>query len=136
MLKEETPRFILIVSDYPDFTLKKFEKLRIRSFEIWVKSPRCRNFITLMESYYKNIFLKHKLINPNKNPAPKNLFPDNYPFYMCNPIKTFECVIDENLDINIAHFVEPNADRTYLDSENMPKHLLKKNENSIIKKKL
>ena len=66
MLKNETPRFILIVSDYPNFALKKFDRIRIRSFEIWVKSPRCRNFITLMDSYYQNIFLKHKSINPNK----------------------------------------------------------------------
>lgn len=135
MLKNETPRFILMVSDYPDFALKKFERIRIRSFEIWVKSPRCRNFIALMDSYYQNIFLKHKSINPNKNPAPKNLFPDNYPFYMCNPIKTFECLIDEKLHINITHFVEPNADRTCLDSEKMPKNLLKNNEISTLKAK-
>lgn len=126
MLKDETPRFILMLSDYPDFASKKFEKIRIRSFEIWVKSPRCKNFITLMDSYYQNIYLKHKSINPNKNPAPKNLFPENYPFYMCNPIKIFECFIDENFHINITHFIEPNIDRTYLDSEKMPKGLLKR----------
>lgn len=134
MLKDETPRFILMVSDYPDFHLKKFERLRIRSFEIWVKSIRCKNFIILMESYYKNIFLAHKAINPNKNPAPKNLFPDNYPFYMCNPIKTFECIIDEKLNINITHFIEPHIDRNRLSSEKMPKNLLRKNEISILKK--
>ena len=54
---------------------------------------------------------------------------------MCNPIKTFECLIDEKLHINITHFVEPNVDRTYLDSEKMPKTLLKKSEISILKAK-
>lgn len=81
MLKEETPRFIFIVFDYPFFNDKNFNIIRIRSYEVWTKSQRCNKFIELMESYYKNIFLEHKKLNSNKTPAPKNIFPDNYPFF-------------------------------------------------------
>lgn len=97
MLLEETPRFIFIVTDYPNFEEEDFDTIRIRAFEVWVKSDRCSNFRGLMENYYNYIFKEHKKKDPNKNPAPKNLFPDNFPFYMCNPIKTFECIIEDGL---------------------------------------
>jgi len=132
MLKDETPRFIFIVTDYPYFNQQDFETIRIRAFEIWVKSPRCKNFITLMDNYYKFLFLAHKKNDPNKTPAPKNLFPDNYPFFMCNPIKIFECIIidstTENSKIEIPIYIEPHIDRTNIPSENMPLDLLDKNE--------
>lgn len=133
MLKEETPRFIFIVFDYPYFKDKNFNTTRIRSYEIWTKSKRCINFINLMENYYVNLFLEHKKLNPNKNPAPKNIFPDNYPFFMCNPIKTFECIIDGK-DIMINHFIEPNRSRENIESELMPIGLLKNVEINILKK--
>lgn len=133
MLKEETPRFIFIVFDYPYFKDKNFNTTRIRSYEIWTKSKRCINFINLMENYYVNLFLEHKKLNPNKNPAPKNIFPDNYPFFMCNPIKTFECIIDGK-NIMINHFIEPNRSRENIESELMPIGLLKNVEINILKK--
>lgn len=135
MLKEETPRFIFIVFDYPFFYDKNFNIIRIRSYEIWIKSQRNKRFVELMESYYKNIFLEHKKLNPNKTPAPKNLFPDNYPFYMCNPIKIFECNIDGKY-IDIKHFISPNTDRTNIKSELMPVNILKQNEIDILKKQI
>lgn len=139
MLKDETPRFIFIVTDYPDFKIKNYEPIRIRAFEIWVKSQRCKNFITLMDNYYKYLFLVHKNNDPNKSPAPKNLFPDNYPFFMCNPIKTFECIIEKSTadkpNINIPVYIAPNADRTNLPSEDMPASLLNRDEILLLKSK-
>lgn len=139
MLLEETPRFIFIVTDYPQFELQDYDTLRIRAFEVWVKSRRCIHFRTLMKNYYEYIFKEHKKINPNKNPAPKNLFPDNFPFYMCNPIKTFECIITDGLSanpkINITEYVAPDADRTNLASEGMPSKLLNKKERKVLEQK-
>lgn len=139
MLLEETPRFIFIVTDYPRFELQDYDTLRIRAFEVWVKSRRCIHFRTLMKNYYEYIFKEHKKINPNKNPAPKNLFPDNFPFYMCNPIKTFECIIKDGLSanpkINITEYVAPDADRTNLASEGMPSKLLNKKERKVLEQK-
>ena len=110
--------------------------MRIRAFEIWVKSDRCSNFRTLMENYYNYIFKEHKKKDPNKNPAPKNLFPDNFPFYMCNPIKTFECIIknglSDNPEINITKYIKPDVDRKELASEDMPSSLLNKEEQEIL----
>lgn len=138
MLLEETPRFIFIVTDYPNFEEEDFDTMRIRSFEVWVKSDRCTNFRTLMENYYTYIFKEHKKKDPNKNPAPKNLFPDNFPFYMCNPIKTFECIIknglSDNPQIDITKYVEPDADRKDLQSEDMPSSLLNKDEAEVLSK--
>lgn len=136
MLLEETPRFIFIVTDYPKFEEDDFDTMRIRAFEIWVKSDRCSNFRILMENYYNYIFKEHKKKDPNKNPAPKNLFPDSFPFYMCNPIKTFECIITNGLSdipqINITKYIKPDIDRKELASEDMPFSLLSKKEKKIL----
>lgn len=138
MLLEETPRFIFIVTDYPNFKENDFDTIRIRAFEIWVKSDRCAKFRELMINYYNFIFKEHKKRNPNKTPAPKNLFPDNFPFYMCNPIKTFECIIKDGLSnnpkIDIISYVPPNNDRNNLSSEKMPFKLLNKKEKDILNK--
>ena len=136
LLINETPRFIFIVTDYPNFINNNYNDIRIRAFEIWVKSSRCEKFITMMKSYYENIYLKHIQKNPNKTPAPKNLFPDNYPFYMCNPIKTFECIIKNALsesEINIVKYIQPDKNRSTLESEKMPIELLTTNEYNILK---
>lgn len=136
MLLEETPRFIFIVTDYPHFKEEDFDTMRIRAFEIWVKSDRCVNFRTLMENYYNYIFKEHKNKDPNKNPAPKNLFPDSFQFYMCNPIKTFECIITNGLsdspEINITKYIKPDIDRENLVSEDMPSILLNEDEREVL----
>jgi hypothetical protein len=57
MALEETPRFLFIVTDYPEFDNQNFEDIRIRAFEVWVKSERCKNFRELLRSYYYNIYI-------------------------------------------------------------------------------
>lgn len=136
MLSKETPRYVFLITDYPEFCKKNYCDIRIRAFEIWVQSERCKNFIILMENYYNYIYKIHIRKNPNKTPAPKNLFPDNFPFYMCNPIKIFECNIKDSLSKNpqivINHYIKPDESRLNIKSEVMPIHLL----NSIEKKLL
>lgn len=132
MALNETPRYIFLVTDYPNFDQNNYDDIRIRCFEIWVKSDRCKNFREMLTSYYNNIYLKHIEIDSKKTPAPKNLFPDNFPFYMCNPIKVFECTIHnslgENGSIDITTYIEPHSDRSNLVSESMPISLLTKQE--------
>lgn len=137
MLLEETPRYVFIVTDYPKFCDNNFCDIRIRAFEVWVQSERCKNFRILMENYYNYIYKEHIKKNPNKTPAPKNIFPDNFPFYMCNPIKIFECNIKDSLSKNpqpiINYYVKPNESRLDLKSEIMPIELLKPFEKEILK---
>ena len=137
MLLEETPRFIFLVTDYPYFENENFDDIRIRAFEIWVKSDRSKNFCELIKNYYKFLYLGHKEQDSNSNPAPKNLFPDSFPFYMCNPVKTFECMIEKSLTDTaypeITYYVQPDEDRANLPSENMPARLLTRGEYNLLK---
>lgn len=139
MYLDETPRFIFIVTDYPNFLENNFDDIRIRCFEIWVKSKRCINFVKLLINYYNYIYLNHIKLNPNKTPAPKNLFPDDYQFYMCNPIKIFDCLILNSLSgnskININKYIHPEEDRSDLESENMPINKINNIEKNILKSK-
>lgn len=133
---DETPRFIFIVTDYPGFYTGSFSDIRIRAFEVWPKSERCRRFRELLENYYRYIYVKHIENNPAKTPAPKNLWPDKFPFYMCNPIKIFECTIINALsnfpNVNITHYIKPDMSRENLPSELMPSSLLNKQEAKIL----
>ena len=137
MLLEETPRYIFIVTDYPEFCNNNFNDIRIRAFEVWVQSERCKNFRILMTNYYNYIYKEHIKKNPNKTPAPKNIFPDNFPFYMCNPIKVFECNIKNSLGENpqpiINYYIKPDESRLNLESEIMPVQLLSPYEIEILK---
>ena len=137
MALDETPRFLFIITDYPWFDTGNFEDIRIRSFEIWVKSDRCKNFRELLRSYYYNIYLKHIELDVLKTPAPKNIFPDNFPFFMCNPIKTFECFITDSLSqnpkVDITKYVSPEENREYISSELMPISLLDDRELDLLR---
>lgn len=136
MATEETDRFLFLITDYPSFKEENYNDIRIRAFEIYPKSDRCKCFVELLTNYYKYIYLPHIKKDPNSTPAPKNLFPDNFPFYMCNPVKVFQCDITnslgENPTISISHYIEPSQDRTYLTSEIMPQSLLNKEELKIL----
>ena len=136
MALDETPRFIFIVTDYPGFDDGVFSDIRIRAFEIWPKSERCTRFRELLDNYYSFIYSAHIKDNPAKTPAPKNLWPDRFPFYMCNPVKIFECRINDALSetpsVKILHYVKPEENRENLPSELMPVSLLTKREISVL----
>lgn len=130
-LTKDTPRIILVVSDYPDFEHGNYDDIRFEVFELWTASERNSNFTAYMVDYYHNIYLKHKQANPAKTPAPKNFFPYGYPFYMCNPIKVFSAtIVNANTKPKIAldYYIEPEKNRNTLTSELMPIELLNKTE--------
>ena len=131
------PRTLLLISDYPNFEAGDFSVLRFATYEIWNRTPRAKNFRKLLEDYYRNIYLKHIKANPKKTPAPKNFWPYSYQFYLCNPIKTFECIVsnaDIKPELDITHYVPPNADRSMLRSEPLPVSLLDEDERRLVKR--
>lgn len=131
-LINKVPRIVLLLGDYPYFEKNDFETLRFSVFEIWPRSTRNRFFPKLMLTYLEEIYSVHKRKNPNKTPAPKNFWPDSYQFYMCNPIKTLEAIIEsstnEKFKITINYLANPSEDRSQLKSENLPFSLLKNDE--------
>lgn len=136
MYLHRIPRMFFLLSDYPNFEDGDYDTLRFTSFEIWNQSDRAKAFQQILIDYYKNIYLAHIAADPESTPAPKNFWPYEYQFYLCNPIKTFECII-ENANsakpgIEITHYIEPDADRSDLPSENLPMKLLKPDEKTIL----
>jgi hypothetical protein len=138
VLTQEVDRIVLTLADYPNFDKGNFEDLRFQIFEIWTKSPRNKNFSTLMTNYYHKIYSEHKKNNANKTPAPKNFWPYSYQFYMCNPIKVLNCIVkNANVkpEILIDYYISPETDRSTLPSERMPISVLSKEELLIISEK-
>jgi hypothetical protein len=129
---------LLVIGDYPNFDERDFSTLRFQSFEIWPDHPCHARFGEIISNYYYKIYLAHKKKNPAKTPAPKNFWPYQYQFYMCNPIQTFACVI-ENANshprIKILNYIEPHADRSKLNPVVMPPEILKDTEIALIFKK-
>ncbi len=135
VLTHDVKRIVLVLGDYPNFDGNDFETLRFQSFEIWPESQRQRRFAEIMSNYYHKIFLEHRKQNADKTPAPKNFWPYEYQFYLCNPILTFSCLIlnaSTKPTMKIIKFVEPTADRSKLPSEIMPPELLNNNELDIL----
>jgi ribosomal protein L37E len=121
MTINKIPRFVFIILHYPFIKSSNFETVRIESFEIWPKNNK--NFRDLATNYYENIYLEHITKNPKKTPAPQNFWPFSFQFYLCMPIKTFECDIqnvNQNPQIVINKFVDPCAKRSIEDCEPMP----------------
>lgn len=118
-------RFVLILMDYPNFDEYDFEQARMQIFEIWPQFSPC--FTQLLTKYYYDIYLEHINNNPQKTPAPKNLWPESFQFYKCQPIKTFECIIKDfntNPSAEITKFVPPHQSRADIEPEKMPTDLL------------
>lgn len=120
-------RVILIIGYYPDFQGNNFSDVKIDAYEIWPKSVRQKRFKEILTNYYNKIFLEHIKKNPNKTPAPKNFWPFEYQFYLCNPILVFSSVIrniDSNPSVKIINFLKPSEDRAKIKSVFMPSSLL------------
>ena len=134
-LVHEVGRVLLVLGDYPGFDDGDFNTLRFQAFEIWPESKRNRRFGEIMKNYYYKIYLGHKKKNAAKTPAPKNFWPYQYQFYICNPIPIFNCIVknaNSAPEIKILHYVKPNEDRTFLPSVIMPVEILKDSEIALI----
>lgn len=135
LLTEDLERIFLTIADYPNFADNDFDTIRFQAFELWNGTERHKHFTSLMTNYYHKIFLEHISRNANKTPAPKNFWPYSYQFYLCNPVKVFDCVVSNaniSPQINITHLVEPNFDRSLLIPEPMPTILLSQTEIDLL----
>lgn len=131
-------RVFLLIGYYPFFEKANYDDVRISAYEIWPKNSRQKKFAEIMANYYFKIYSKHRKLYPSKTPAPKNFWPFQYQFYMCNPIEVFSCDINQintAPKIEIKKYVEPDADREGLPSVNMPPEILSIEEFLIIAKK-
>ena len=75
--------------------------------------------------------MAHKAKNAQKTPAPKNFWPYSYQFYLCNPVRTFFCIVHDantNPRFELVDYVEPDVDRSTIASLDMPAKLLKPDE--------
>lgn len=125
-------RIVLLLMDYPKFEENDYNDIRISIFEIYPKEERMKVFNELLSNHYYKIFKPKQQANQKTNPM--NLHPWSFQFYKCNPIQTFECII-ENIDkkpiivINKDNYITPLQDRNEdLQPLAMPTTLLKQNE--------
>jgi hypothetical protein len=128
-------RVVLLLGDYPNYLIQDFNTLRFQAFEIWPESNRNSRFAEIMTNYYNLIYQEHRRRNASSNPAPKNFWPYQYQFYLCNPILTFSATVtNANVapEIVIDHYVEPNADRSNIDSVIMPVEIINDREVKLI----
>jgi hypothetical protein len=128
-------RLVLIIEDYSDFDENNYDDIAIKVYEIYPKKEQCKHFKSMLMDYYENIYLANVKKNPQKVPAPKNLWPYSFQFYMCNPVKIFECKISNYIIepcIDVIKYINHSSVRTTCDIEKMPLKLLSKEEKIII----
>ena len=138
-LLNKVPRVVLILSDYPYYDDNDWETLQFQVFEIWPEDQRHTHFRTLMDNYFRNIYLPHIKRNPRNTPAPKNFWPYSFQFYMCNPVRVFHCVVEnalENPQIKVLEYVKPTTDRATVAPVLMPMSVLTTSEKSTLIKKM
>ena len=130
LLTNRIDRIFLNFSDYPNFEDGDFNQIRFQAFEIWNTSRHSR-FEEIMVNYYNKLFLEHKKRDPVKTPAPKNFWPYNYQFYLCNPVMVFSAIAEDantSPKLTINHYIEPNEDRDAYPSLLMPTSILYQDE--------
>lgn len=131
-------RVLLVMGDYANFDQRDFNTLRFQVFEIWPEDKRHSRFGEIMNNYFFKIYQAHKKKDRNKSPAPKNFWPYQYQFYMCNPIPVFTCLVENantSPKIDVLHYVDPATDRSKLPSVMMPSEILEDHEIELIFKK-
>ncbi|MFM5886975.1 MAG: MamI family restriction endonuclease, partial [Dolichospermum sp.] len=119
IITQDVKRVLLILGDYPNFNNQDYNTLRFQCFEIWTQSIRNQKFKEILSNYYYKIYLPNKHSKPKETPAPKNFWPYQYQFYLCNPILTFSCYVynaSNEPQIDIKHYIKPQEDRSNIDS--------------------
>ena len=131
LLLHEVPRVLFILIDYPNYDSEDWDTLQFQVFEIWPQDERQHHLGTLMRNYFNKIYLRHIYSQPTKTPAPKNFWPYSFQFYMCNPVRTFHCIVTDVLDdphLDVLEYVEPLTDREDIEPVPMPISVLNARE--------
>ena len=138
-LLDEVPRILFILSDYLDYEASDWNTLQFQVFEIWPQHDRHRHFRTLMENYFNKIYIPHIERDPKRTPAPKNFWPYSFQFYMCNPVRTFHCIVRDalgNVNLEVLDYVDPLMDRERVEPLPMPLSVLKQNERQKLRENI
>src|SRR5439155_10216464 len=118
LLLDRVPRVVLVLFDRPE---GQPTHVQVRIWEIWPRSRRNQHFATFIKDYFVNNY--QAKIRAGLRPAPCNLHPLKYAFYLMNPIPTFRATVEERdgeASIVFHLRVPPDADRGALPSEPMP----------------
>lgn len=111
LLLNKIPRIILILFDKKEGS----DDIKLRA---WTVDPKNEYVIEFFKDYFYNNYMK------KDNPAPCNLHPLKYDFYMMRPMLMFHSEINiEDNDVNII-FWDINNPK----NESMPTTLLNKNQ--------
>ena len=138
-LLDEVPRILFILSDYLNYEASDWNTLQFQAFEIWPQHNRHRHFRKLMENYFNKIYMPHIERDPTRTPAPKNFWPYSFQFYMCNPVRTFHCIVRDALGdvhLDILDYVDPLMDREEVEPLPMPLSVLKQHELQSLRKSI
>ena len=138
-LLDRVPRVVLILSDYPNYDAADWTTLQFQVFELWPQHPRHSHFRTLIQNYFRNIFLPHIAKDPRKTPAPKNFWPYSFQFFMSNPVRTFHCIVTDALNdpqLNVLEYVEPDIDRATIEPVPMPLETLHESERTLLRQRV
>jgi len=116
LLLNKVPRIILMLFDKKDDCL---EDIR---FRVWSVNPKEQYVIKFFMDYYNNNYLLKS--STGKDPAPCNLHPLKYDFYMMKPKLIFHSeILTDNNDVNIMFW---NLEKPK--KEEMPISLLTKDQ--------
>ena len=118
----EVPRIVLILFDRIPSDLSK---VRSRIWEIWPTYERHQYFEWFVMDYWENNYSLKR--SKGLTPAPLNLHPLKFDFFMMNPVLVFEAHIDvESTDAEIVRWVGPMVDRGECEPEPMPPSIVKR----------
>lgn len=126
LLLRRVPRVVLVLFDRPADDART---VQIRIWEIWPRSQRNLHFVRFVEDYYANNF--RRKLDQGLRPAPCNLHPLKFDFYLMNPLQTFRATVherDDDAEVVVHSVVPPDADRCGLESEPMPTRVLRPDE--------
>lgn len=122
LLLNKVPRIILLLFD------KEKPTINVVRLRAWIIEPKNEYVKKFFSDYFYNNFQKKS--DEGKKPAPCNLHPLKYDFYLMEPKLIFHSEIDfDKRDIEIKHWDIRNPQ-----IERIPTYILKKDEKQMILK--
>lgn len=113
------PRLLLILFDRP---ADDVATIQVRAWEIWSDDARHSYFNWFLQDYFTNNY--QAKVDAGLSPAPCNLHPLKFDFFMMNPVQVFRARIanadSEKALAAVEYLADPALDRSKLDSELMP----------------
>lgn len=126
LILTRVPRVVLVLFDRP---VNDPTTIQTRIWEVWPSADRHAHFVNFLRDYFVNNY--QTKVAAGLKPAPCNLHPLKYDFYLMNPVLTFKAMLrerGEDVTVEVVHHVKPGADRSQIAAELMPSKVLKGGE--------